>query len=147
MFGLSDFHIYNNRKAAITTLVLFAAVGLTIGFRAALFGADNGQNDDCRDVGDHLEELVRKIERAELQTDLQSVAETEEQAGKQNAGAAPAAENDGAAPQKAQQKVRQQRQRTQQIRLLRQKLLPSDRLLPPQRRGFHRHIHPSGNLG
>ena len=80
---------------------LFLSVGLSVCLGAGLFGADNCQNHHGSHIGNHLEELVRQIEGTELKTDLQSVAETEEQAGKQNAGTAPTAENDGGKSDKA----------------------------------------------
>ena len=92
--------IYNNTGRVITERVrqrlpLLAAVGLAVGLGARLPRADEAQDDDCRHVGDHLEELIGDGDAGHLQTDLQRVAEAEEQAGKQNAARVPAAEDDG----------------------------------------------------
>jgi len=92
--------IYNNTGRVITERVrqrlpLLAAIGLAVGLGARLPRADEAQDDDCRHVGDHLEELIGDGDAGHLQTDLQRVAEAEEQAGKQNAACVPAAEDDG----------------------------------------------------
>ena len=82
-------------NSVITGLALFLAVGQTIRLGTSLLGADDSQNHNGGNVGDHLEELIRNTQAADLQTDLQSVTQTEEQAGAHDAGAVPATEDNG----------------------------------------------------
>ena len=73
----------------------FLAVRLAAALGTGLFCTDDGQDHDGGHIGDHLEELIRECVVDQLQTDLKSVAETEEQAGDQNASGIPASEDNG----------------------------------------------------
>ena len=72
---------------------LLTPVRLSIGLGTGLLCSDQRQDHDRSNVRDHLEELIRDPEASDLKTDLQSITESEEQAGQQNAARSPASEN------------------------------------------------------
>ena len=75
-------------------LQLFFPVRLARGLGTELAASDDRKRNNGRHVRNHLEELVRNIDAGYLQADLQSVAESEEEAGDQDSACAPAPEDD-----------------------------------------------------
>ena len=69
-------------------------VRLAIGFGPETLGPKDDQGDEGYQIGDHLEELVRHCGNADLQHNLKSIAEAEEQAGREHAARGPTAEDD-----------------------------------------------------
>ena len=73
------------RLRRITVLALFSAVRLAGGLWPHLSPAHNGQGEDGCNIGNHLEELIGDAYAHNLEPDLQSIAESEEQAGQKDA--------------------------------------------------------------
>ena len=76
------------------SLALLAQIGFANALGTALLGANQRQYDNGSKIGNHLEELIRNTEAADLQTNLECITEAEEQTCQQDAACAPTTKDD-----------------------------------------------------